>query len=87
MALAVVISVGVMMIAAGPISEFVSRHPSIKMLALSFLILIGTALIAEGLHFEIPKGYIYFAMVFSLAVEFLNLRTRTKASSTSAAEI
>ncbi|MCF7667301.1 MAG: TerC family protein [Akkermansiaceae bacterium] len=78
MALAIVISVAVMMIAAGPISDFVSRHPSVKMLALSFLILIGTALIAEGLHFEIPKGYIYFAMAFSLGVELLNLRVRSK---------
>jgi predicted tellurium resistance membrane protein TerC len=87
MALAVVISVGLMMIAAGPISDFVSRHPTIKMLALSFLILIGTALIAEGLHFEIPKGYIYFAMAFSLGVEFLNLRTRAKTPPAAAAEI
>jgi predicted tellurium resistance membrane protein TerC len=78
MALAVIISVGVMMLAAGPISEFVSRHPSVKMLALAFLILIGTALIAEGLHFEIPKGYIYFAMAFSLGVELLNLKARAK---------
>ncbi|MEI8038591.1 MAG: TerC family protein [Verrucomicrobiota bacterium] len=78
MALAVVLSVGVMMLAAGPISNFVSRHPSIKMLALAFLILIGTALIAEGLHFEVPKGYIYFAMAFSLGVELLNLRAKAK---------
>jgi predicted tellurium resistance membrane protein TerC len=74
MALAVVIAVGVMMLAAGPISDFISRYPSIKMLALAFLILIGTALIAEGLYFKIPKGYIYFAMAFSLGVELLNLR-------------
>ncbi len=79
MMLAVVISVGVMMLAAGPISGFVSRHPSVKMLALSFLILIGTALIAEGFHFQIPKGYIYFAMAFSLGVELLNLKLRSKA--------
>ncbi len=78
MMLAVVISVGVMMVSAGAIGDFVSKHPSIKMLALSFLILIGTALIAEGFHFEIPKGYIYFAMAFSLAVEMLNLRIRNK---------
>ena len=76
MALAVVIAVGIMMLAAGPISDFISTYPSIKMLALAFLILIGTALIAEGLYFKIPKGYIYFAMVFSLAVELLNLRVR-----------
>jgi predicted tellurium resistance membrane protein TerC len=87
MALAVVISVGIMMAAAGPISDFVSRHPSVKMLALSFLILIGTALIAEGLHFEIPKGYIYFAMAFSLGVEMLNLRARGKTTPPTAAEI
>ncbi len=78
MALAVVFSVGIMMLAAAPIGDFVSRHPSVKMLALSFLLLIGTALIAEGLHFEIPKGYIYFAMAFSLGVEMLNLRVRTR---------
>lgn len=87
MMLAVVISVGIMMVAAGPISDFVSRHPSVKMLALSFLILIGTALIAEGLHFEIPKGYIYFAMAFSLGVELLNLRTQVKRPPPAAAEI
>lgn len=80
MALAVIISVGVMMIAAGTISDFVSRHPSVKMLALSFLILIGTALMAEGLHFHIPKGYIYFAMAFSLGVELLNLKLRSNGS-------
>jgi predicted tellurium resistance membrane protein TerC len=78
MMLAVVISVGVMMLAAGTISDFVSQHPSIKMLALSFLILIGTALIAEGFHFKIPKGYIYFAMAFSLSVELLNLKIRNR---------
>ncbi len=80
MVLAVVISIGVMMIAAGAIGDFVSKHPSVKMLALSFLILIGTALIAEGFHFEIPKGYIYFAMAFSLAVELLNLKIRSKSA-------
>ena len=80
MALAVVLSVGLMMLAAATISHFVSRHPSIKMLALSFLILIGTALIAEGLHVEVPKGYIYFAMTFSLAVDLLNLRARARST-------
>jgi predicted tellurium resistance membrane protein TerC len=80
MALAVIISVGVMMVSSGAISDFVSKHPSVKMLALSFLILIGTALMAEGLHFHIPKGYIYFAMAFSLGVEMLNLRIRSKAA-------
>jgi predicted tellurium resistance membrane protein TerC len=87
MVLAVVISVGVMMLAAGTISEFVSRHPTIKMLALSFLILIGTALIAEGFYFEVPKGYIYFAMAFSLGVELLNLRTRANPPPPAAAQI
>ena len=81
MMLAVVISVGMMMLAAGTISNFVSKHPSVKMLALSFLILIGTALIAEGFHFEIPKGYIYFAMAFSLSVELLNLKIRNRGGS------
>ena len=76
MMLAVIISIVVMMAASGFISDFVSRHPSVKMLALSFLILIGTALMAEALHFHIPKGYIYFAMAFSLTVEMLNLKLR-----------
>jgi len=80
MALAVVISVALMMFAAGPIGRFVSDHPSIKMLALAFLILIGTALIAEGFHVKIPKAYIYFAMAFSLGVEMLNLRARSRAT-------
>ena len=71
---AVIISVGIMLIAAEPISRFVNRHPTVKMLALSFLLLIGTALIAEGLEFHIPKGYIYFAMAFSIFVEVLNMR-------------
>lgn len=78
MMLAVVISIGVMMLAAEGIGNFVSNHPSIKMLALSFLILIGTALIAEGFHFQIPKGYLYFAMAFSLGVELLNLKISAK---------
>lgn len=73
---AIVISVGVMMIAAKPISAFVDEHPTIKMLALSFLIMIGMALIGEGLGMHIPKGYIYFAMAFSVVVEMLNLRMR-----------
>lgn len=78
MVIAIVIAVGIMMVAAKPIGEFVDRHPTIKMLALSFLILVGVALIAEGLEFHIPKGYIYFAMAFSVAVEMLNIRMRTK---------
>ena len=73
---AIVIAVAVMMVAAAPISRFVDAHPTIKMLALSFLVLIGLALIGEGLEFHIPKGYIYFAMAFSVAVELLNLRLR-----------
>jgi predicted tellurium resistance membrane protein TerC len=75
---AIVVSVLVMLAAAGPISAFVERHPTVKMLALSFLILIGVTLIAEGLHFHIPKGYIYFAMAFSVGVETLNLRIHAK---------
>jgi predicted tellurium resistance membrane protein TerC len=75
---AVVIAVGVMMFAAGPISNFVARHPTIKMLALSFLLLIGMSLIAEGLAFHIPKGYVYFAMAFSVFVEVLNIAFRRK---------
>ncbi len=78
MVAAVVIAVGFMLVFAGPISEFVERHPTVKMLALSFLLLIGFALIAEGLDQHIPKGYIYFAMAFSLGVEMLNLRLRRK---------
>lgn len=73
---AVVISVGVMLFSAGAIGEFVNRHPTVKMLALSFLLLIGMALIAEGLDFHIPKGYIYFAMGFSVLVEMLNIKLR-----------
>ncbi|MBB6097232.1 putative tellurium resistance membrane protein TerC [Deinobacterium chartae] len=75
---AVIIAVTVMLFAAGPISNFVNRHPSVKMLALSFLLLIGTSLVAEGFEQHIPKGYIYFAMGFSVFVEFLNLRARTR---------
>jgi predicted tellurium resistance membrane protein TerC len=75
---AVVAAVLVMMFLAGPISNFVDRHPTIKMLALSFLILIGMALIGEGLGFHIPKGYIYFAMAFSVVVEMLNIQLRKR---------
>ena len=78
MILAIVIAVAVMMVASGPISDFVDAHPTIKMLALSFLVLIGVALIGEGLEFHIPKGYIYFTMAFSVAVEMLNLRLRRR---------
>jgi len=74
---AVIVSVIVMLFASGPISRFVDTHPSIKMLALSFLVLIGVVLIAEGLDQHIPKGYIYFAMAFSVIVELLNIRVRS----------
>jgi predicted tellurium resistance membrane protein TerC len=80
MVIAIVLAVGVMMYAARPIGEFVDRHPTIKMLALSFLILVGFALVGEGLDFHVPKGYIYFAMTFSVAVELLNLRMRAVAA-------
>ena len=70
---AVLISVGVMLAAAKPIGDFINRHPTVKMLALSFLLLVGVALIADGLHFHIPRGYLYFAIAFSLGVEVLNL--------------
>lgn len=76
MVIAVVIAVGFMMIFAGPISRFVEKHPTVKILALSFLLLIGVALIAEGLNQHIPKGYIYFAMAFSVFIEFINQRLR-----------
>ncbi len=76
---AVVVSIIAMMLFAGKIGAFVQRHPTIKMLALAFLLLIGTTLIAEGLEFHIPKGYVYFAMAFSVFVEMLNIRLRKKA--------
>jgi predicted tellurium resistance membrane protein TerC len=76
---AVVIAIGIMLVAAGAISSFVEHHPTIKMLALSFLLLIGVTLLAEGLHQHIPKGYIYFAMAFSVFVEMLNLAARRRA--------
>jgi predicted tellurium resistance membrane protein TerC len=76
MIIAFVIAVGVMMFAAGAIGRFVDDHPTVKMLALSFLVLIGVALIAEGADVHVPKGYIYFAMAFSVAVEMLNIRIR-----------
>jgi predicted tellurium resistance membrane protein TerC len=76
---AVVIAVGVMMVAARAINDFVERHPTIKMLALSFLTMVGVTLIADGAGFHIPKGYVYFAMAFSVGVELLNLRARAAA--------
>ena len=73
---AVVIAVGFMMFSARAVGDFVERHPTVKMLALSFLLMIGLSLIAEGFDFHIPKGYIYFAMAFSVFVEMLNLRLK-----------
>jgi predicted tellurium resistance membrane protein TerC len=79
MAAAIVIAVGVMLVSAKSISDFVERHPTVKMLALSFLVLVGVALIADGLDLHIPKGYIYSAMAFSVFVEMLNIRLRRRA--------
>ena len=78
MVAAIVVSVGVMMWAAAPIGNFVNRHPTVKVLALAFLIMIGMALTGEGLDFHIPKGYIYFSMAFSVAVEFVNIRLKQR---------
>lgn len=80
MVTAVLVSAAIMLAFAGPISRFVQRHPTMKMLALSFLILIGVMLVAEGFGQHIDKGYIYFAMAFSLLVELLNLRLRREAT-------
>jgi predicted tellurium resistance membrane protein TerC len=76
---AIIVAVMVMMIFAGTVSGFITRHPTLKILALSFLILIGVMLTVEGLHQHVSKGYIYFAMAFSICVEALNIRMRTKA--------
>ena len=78
MIIAVIISLGVMMVFAGSISQFINNHPSLQVLALSFLILIGFMLLLEGFHYEVPKGYIYFAVFFSLSVELVNLRIKGK---------
>ena len=78
MVIAIVAAVGVMMFAAKPIGEFVDEHPTIKMLALAFLVLVGVTLIAEGFGTHVPKGYIYFAMAFSFAVEMINIRLRKR---------
>ncbi|MBY5992363.1 TerC family protein [Ferrimonas balearica] len=78
MAIAIVIAVGVMLFSAKAIGEFVDSHPTVKMLALSFLVLVGMTLIAEGFEVHIPKGYVYFAMAFSVAVEMLNLKMRKR---------
>ena len=81
MAAAIIIAVGCMLLYAGAVSRFVQRHPTLKMLALAFLILIGVALIADGIGLHIPKGYIYFAMAFAFGVEMLNLRLRRRRAS------
>jgi predicted tellurium resistance membrane protein TerC len=76
MVAAIVVAVLVMMLASGKISEFIDKHPSLKMLALSFLLVVGTVLIAESFDVHVPKGYVYFAMAFSLAVEAINIKLR-----------
>ena len=76
MIIAVVVAAGIMVFTSGPIGEFVEKHPTVKMLALSFLLMIGFTLVVEGLHQHIPKGYVYFAMGFSVFVEMINLRVR-----------
>jgi predicted tellurium resistance membrane protein TerC len=76
MIIAVVVAAGIMVFTSGPIGEFVEKHPTVKMLALSFLLMIGFTLVVEGLHQHIPKGYVYFAMGFSIFVEMINLRVR-----------
>jgi predicted tellurium resistance membrane protein TerC len=78
MVVAMVVAVGVMLVFAGPIGRFVEDHPTVKMLALAFLILIGVMLVVEAFDQHIPRGYVYFAMAFSLGVEMLNLRLRRK---------
>jgi len=78
MILAVIVSMLIMLAASGPVSDFVNRHPTIKMLALTFLMLIGFMLVVEAFHHEVEKGYIYFAMAFSLVVELLNIRAKKK---------
>jgi predicted tellurium resistance membrane protein TerC len=79
MILAVVLSTLVMAVAARPLADFIDRHPTMKMLALAFILLVGVALVADGLGFHIPRGYLYFAIAFSLGVELLNIRARSKA--------
>ncbi len=78
MVAAIVVAIAVMMVVSRSIGAFISRHPTIKVLALAFLLLIGLALVAEGVHFEIPKGYLYFAMAFAVGVELLNMRLRRR---------
>ncbi len=87
MVAAIVIAVVVMMFLAAPINEFIDRHPTIKMLALSFLILVGVALIADAFDVHIPKGYLYFAMAFSVGVEMINIRVRARAGAARPVEL
>jgi len=84
MVAAITIAIIAMMFFSGPLSRFVDRHPTVKMLALAFLIMVGLVLVIDGLHFHVPKGYVYVAMAFSVAVELLNLRLRHKLESQSA---
>ncbi len=81
MAIAVIVAVGVMMLSARGIANFIEKHPSIKILALAFLLMVGMLLVIDGFHVHVPKGYVYFAMAFSVLVEMLNLRFRTKRGS------
>jgi predicted tellurium resistance membrane protein TerC len=78
MIIAVILSIGIMMLFSGKISDFINKHPSMEVLALGFLILIGFMLFLEGLHYDIPKGYIYFAVAFSLLIEMVNIRVRNR---------
>jgi predicted tellurium resistance membrane protein TerC len=87
MIIAVILAIGFMLLLGGKISAFVEKHPTVKMLALSFLLLIGVALVAESFHHEIPKGYIYFAMAFSVAVEMLNLKMKKKTKAAEPVEL
>jgi predicted tellurium resistance membrane protein TerC len=80
MAASVVLSTFAMLVFAGPVARFVEKHPTVKMLALSFLVMIGTLLVAEAFHVHVPKAYVYFAMAFSLLVEFLNIRMKSNSS-------
>ncbi|MDH0705454.1 TerC family protein [Pseudomonas sp. GD03862] len=86
MVAAIIVAVLIMMLAAGTISAFIERHPSLKMLALAFLTVVGTVLIAEAFDVHVPKGYVYFAMAFSLAVEALNIRARSRAKASALSE-
>lgn len=85
MIVAVVLAVGFMMVSSGAVADFIHKHPSVKMLALAFLLMVGMSLVADGLTFHVPRGYIYFAMGFSMLVEVLNLRRQEKAAAKKAA--